>query len=230
MSTRERAAPPKRAIRVSPEADRVMIAGSTGDGKTTLAKHIIRGLQPCKTLICDSKDCFQGYGVTVRTAGQLERALRDNRIPRVRWVPISFKRDYLEECWEIIRYAPGPLIVLVDEASEMCTSNWIPTGYRLSITQGRKPGQTGKDRKLMFSLTQRIAETHPVIRTQADHLLVMNPPPAEIDCKTIAGAIRRKSFEVEDELRSLFEECGPYSHLWYVKEENALRRMAPLRL
>jgi hypothetical protein len=226
-----------RGIRVGPpEADRVLIVGSTGDGKSTVARYVINSFQPVRTLICDSKgDINWPDAATVRTAGELRQAIAAN-IPAIRWVPRSFDRKYMDECWEAIHEAIGPLIVWVDEAAEHCSPNRCPEGLRLDITQGRagkdpkNPQDEKRGPKLMVICTQRINECHPVIRTQAEHIIVMTPPPAEIDLKAIAGNLRRSQAQVEAELTQLHQEHGNFSHLWYCKPDNDLRRMAPIPL
>jgi len=218
----------KRLIQLLPEADRVLIVGSTGDGKSTVAKHIVEDFQPCRLLICDSKGEIKWPGaVLVQTPEQITQALSNQQT--IRWVPATFEKKYLEECWKAIHAARGPLIVWIDEAAEHCKPGWCPTGMRLDITQGRS-GDSSCGPRLVITCTQRLAECHPAVRTQAEHIMVMTPPPAEIDLKAIAAHVRRSPQQLEAELQQLYDRYGRYSHLWYCKLENDMRNMAPIPL
>jgi energy-coupling factor transporter ATP-binding protein EcfA2 len=213
-----------RAIRITPQADRVLIVGQTGKGKTTLAEYIVGHLQPCRTIIFDAKeewaDGHFGYPAA-RTVEQLAAALHQ---PVVHFIPSSLEHDELEEaCW-LVWITPGPYIWLIDETSAFTNANYCPRGLKLGVTQGRK------QRKLILALTQRLAESHPVFRSQAEHVIVLVPTPIELDLKAIASAIRRDPETIRRELESLHKESGDYSHLWYVLDGDELRRMAPAPL
>jgi hypothetical protein len=213
-----------RAMRVSPEADRVLMVGQTRKGKTTLAEYLVGQMQPCRVIVFDPKEEFADghFGESAaRTPAQLAAAMHQHY---VHYIPASFERDQLEEACQIVWLTPGPYIWWIDETSELTNPNYCPAGLRLAVTQG------GKKRKLVLALTQRLAESHPVFRSQADHVIVFVPTPIELDLKEISRAIRRDPDTIRSELESLHRETGDYSHLWYVLDGDELRRMAPAPL
>lgn len=205
-----------RGVRIS---DRVLLVGSTGDGKSTLAESIIAGLQPVRVIAVDVKDEMDPRLPTARTVEELPEVIR---APACRWVPASFDRDAIEEGFQVVWNTPGPWVCDVEEAAEVSSPNWCPEGLRLAVTQGRRHG------KMVLACTQRVAECHPVFRSQSEHIFLMVPRPIDLDLKTIAGNVRREAGLLGAELESLEAEHGPYSHLWYVKPGNELRRCAPV--
>ena len=205
-----------RGIRVE---DRVLLVGSTGDGKSVIAESLAVALQPIRTVICDPKGELEVGVPPVHDAGGIAEQIRG---PVCHWIPASFDRAALEEGFQVIWETPGPLLLWVDELAEVSGPNYCPEGLRLQETQGRKL------RKPVIGCTQRVAECHPVFRSQADHIFLMVPRPIELDLKTIAGNVRREARVLGAELDSLEAEHGPYSHLWCVKSGNELRRCAPL--
>lgn len=213
-----------RAIRVTPEADRVLLLARTGGGKTTFMLWLVEQLQPCRVIVFDPKEDWEdgAFGVrAARTPVELAAAMHG---PVVHYIPASFEREQLEEACQIVWVTPGPYIWVIDELSELTSPSYCPEGLRLCVTQGRKK------RKMVIGLTQRLAESHPVFRSQAEHVIVFTPPPVELDMKMIAGAIRREPGPLESELAQLHAEQGDYSHLWYVRPTDELRRCAAIPL
>lgn len=208
-----------RGIRLS---DRVFMVGQTGMGKTTLALWLLDGLQPVRTIVFDPKEEW-GDGElgapACRTPSELPYVLGR---PVTHYIPASFDRDKLEDACEIVWNTPGPYVWLVDEASELTNPSYVPAGLRLACTQGRRK------RKMVIALTQRVAESNPVLRAGADHTFIFVPTPIELDLKAIAASIHRDPALLQEELESLQAEHGLYSHLWFVRETNELRRCAPL--
>jgi hypothetical protein len=213
-----------RGIRITPEADRLLLVGQTRKGKTTLARWLVSQLQPVRTIVFDPKEEFAdgewGYPAA-RSPLQLAAAMHQ---PVVHYIPASFERDQLEEACQIVWETPGPYIWWIDETSELTNPNYCPQGLRLCVTQG------GKKRKLVIALTQRLAESHPVFRSQAEHVIAFVPPPIELDIQEIAKAMRRSPDMIRSELAQLHAEHGDYSHLWYVLDGDELRPMAPIPL
>jgi energy-coupling factor transporter ATP-binding protein EcfA2 len=203
------------------KTDRVLIVGMTGKGKTTLGEYIAAGMQPMRLIVFDPKAELD-FGIPIaRSPAELAIAMHQ---PVVHYVPSGFERDELEEACQIVWETPGPYIWWVDETSEVSSPSWVPRGLRNGVTQGRK------DKKLILALVQRIAESHPVFRSQAEHVFIFVPTPVALDLKMIAGSIRREPDVLEAELVSLHEEFGDFAHLWYVRETDELRRCAPIPL
>jgi Helicase HerA, central domain len=206
-----------RGIRLS---DRVLIAGQTGKGKTTLARWLVEHLQPIRVIVFDPKAELSFPGaVACHSPMELAAHMRD---PVVHYVPESFDRNSLEEACQIVWVTPGPWVWWIDEASEVSNPNYCPEGLRLAVTQGRQA------HKMVIALTQRLAEVHPVFRSQAEHVFMFVPAPILLDLKTIAGHVRREADVLDSELGDLHAECGDFSHLWYVRDTDELRRCMPL--
>lgn len=206
-----------RGIRLS---DRLLIAGQTGKGKTTLAHYLVARLQPVRVIVFDPKGELVFPDVEpCRSPEQLAVCVRD---PLVHYIPASFDREQLEEACEIVWNTPGPYVWWIDETSELSSPSYCPAGLRLAVTQGRQA------RKMVIALTQRLAEIHPVFRSQSEHIIIFTPAPIELDLKTIAGHVRREARALDAELASLHAEQGDFAHLWYVRDTDELRRCAPL--
>lgn len=208
-----------RGIRLS---DRILIAGQTGKGKTTLARFLVERLQPLRVICFDPKGELQFAKVTpCRSPDALAVCVRD---PLIHYIPESFDRDQLEQACEIVWQTPGPYVWWIDEASEVSSPGYCPPGLRLAVTQGRQA------RKMVIALTQRLAEIHPVFRSQSEHVIIFTPPPILLDLKTISGHVRREAGGLESELASLHQQEGDFSHVWYVRDTDELRRCAPLQI
>jgi energy-coupling factor transporter ATP-binding protein EcfA2 len=213
-----------RGVRVAPVADRVLIVGQTQKGKTTLARFLAELLQPCRLIVFDPKEEFPdgAWGFpAARSPLELAGAMHQ---PIVHYIPSGFDREELEEACQIVWETPGPYVWWIDEASELTNPNYCPTGLRLGCTQG------AKQQKLVIALTQRLAESHPVFRSQADHVFVFVPAPIELDLKEIAKAIRREPGAIKLALEELHAQHGDYSHIWYVLDGDELRFCAPIPL
>jgi hypothetical protein len=208
-----------RAIR---RTDRVLIAGYTGCGKTELAGMISKRATG-RLIVWDSKDELQLTAKPVRGLGGLEKALRDGR-RIVHWVPLTGSRDEYEQASRLVWRTPGPWLWWVDEASECTSPSWIPTGLKLAATQGRKSG------RVVMALTQRVAECHPVLRSQAEHIFLFAELPIEIDLKALAGHMGADQPAIATALEQLNTEHGIHAHLWWVRPTRELRRCAPISL
>lgn len=182
-----------------------------------------RGSAP-RLIVWDSKDELQFRGITpARDLGKLEAALRRG-VRLVHWVPRTGDRDEYEEAAMLCWRTPGPYLWWVDEASECTTKNWVPRGLRLAATQGRKTERS------VMALTQRVAECHAVLRSQAEHIIVFAEPPIQIDLDALAGHMGHSAYELSELLNDLNSEHGRHAHLWWVRPTRELRRCAPIPL
>ncbi|HEX3390927.1 MAG TPA: DUF87 domain-containing protein [Solirubrobacteraceae bacterium] len=206
-----------RGIRLE---DRILIAGQTGKGKTTLARYLCESLQPIRTIVFDPKAelVFPGV-VACRSPLELTQHMRD---PLVHFIPSGFDREMLEEACQIVWETPGPYLWWVDDVAEISSPGYCPAGLRAAETQGRA------QKKIVLAITQRLTETHPVFRSQSEHIFIFTPAPILLDLKTIAGNVRREALDLDRQLAELHAEHGDYSHLWYVRATDELRRCAPL--
>jgi hypothetical protein len=165
---------------------------------------------------------FPGAG-PVRGLPALERALRSgSRI--VHWVPLTGDRKELEEAAMLVWRTPGPYLWWIDELAEVCTANWVPRGIKLCNQQGRQP------EKGMLSLTQRVSETHPVCRSQAESIFVFADRPIDVDCKALAGHVGLSAAELEAALADLAAKYGRHAHLWYLRQTQEHRYCMPIPL
>ncbi len=198
--------------------DRVLLAGQTGKGKSTLAGYLVERLQPIRTIVVDVKGELQLGATPVRSLPELEEALR--RDPLIHYIPHTLDRDTMEEASMIIWALPGPWLLWIDEAAGVSSASYVPEGFKLAVTQGRQP------RKMVIACTQRLAECHPVFRSQAEHRIVMVPSPIELDLRTVAGHLGYDARELKGMLDELERTHGPYSHLWHGPD--GLKLCAPL--
>jgi hypothetical protein len=202
---------------------RVFVQGQTLKGKTTFTKRLVlEELQPVRVICFDVKDELDFPGVEKCYTPAELAANMHGKI--VHFVPSSFEREVLEEACQIVWETPGPYVWWITEAAEITQPGYCPAGLRFGYTQG------GRWKKTMIAEAQRCSETHPVLRSQADHFVLFVPPPIELDLKTLAGHIGVDWRTLERELLELQAQEGDFSHLWYLKDGNEIRRMAPIPL
>lgn len=211
-----------RGIRLS---DRVLIVAPPGGGKSVLAQYIVSRMQPCRVCVVDPKedppllDQLRGIEI-VRDVRLLPEALR---APVTHWVPED--PDNLEDLntgYMAIWDTPGPLITWDDELADVSAPGRIVKGKARIVKRGRAWDKTH------IGTTQRLSETHPTYRTQAEHLIAMTPAPQDMDMDKLARYMNCSRAELEQELTQLHEEAGQFSHIWCVVPEGHERRcMAP---
>lgn len=216
---------PPRAIRRS---DRLLIVGYTGCGKTELAKMIAARKTAPRLIVWDSKDeleskrVFPGVKPCRGLAALEDRLRRGGRI--VHWVPLTGDREEYEAAADLVWRTPGPWLWWVDEAAECTTASWCPRGLRLAAQQGRAT------ERAVMALTQRLAETHPVLRTQAEHIFLFAEPPVDIDLDKLAGHMGHSAAEISVMVNELNEEYGRHAHLWWIRPTREIRRCTPIPL
>lgn len=211
-----------RRIRLS---DRVLVVAPPGGGKSVLVQYIVSRLQPCRVCVVDPKEdpplLEQLRGIEiVRDVELLPEALR---APVTHWVPED--PDNLKELndgYSRIWNTPGPLILWDDEVADVTGPSRICRAQARYIKRGRAHD------KCWVGATQRLTETHPTCRTQAEHLIAMTPAPQDMDLDTLARYMNLSSAALRDELTELWQQAGDYSHIWCVVTAGHERRcMAP---
>lgn len=210
-----------RGIRLS---DRVLVNGDTGDGKSTLIHCIVASLQPIRTIIVDPKEDpplmrMLSRVPVIRDVRELPEALRQ---PVCHWVPENPNNiKELEAGYRAIWKCPGPYLVWDDELADVTGPNLIVPSHAGLIKKGRAHN------KLWIGATQRLSETNPTCRSQAEHLIAMTPSPVDVDLVKLARYMQLSPDQLQAELNDLHDAAGKYSHLWYVKETREHRRMSP---
>lgn len=157
------------AINVSLE-DRWLILGTTGTGKTTFSKELLRTLSGAypdvPVYILDSKAVgdFEEWGDSIVADAAVPKAIPHG--VQV-WQPGVDDLKAFEVWFDAIRYAPGPALVLVDEVSSLVRRSGAdaPPAFQKLLKQGRALG------KLVISCSQEIPYVPRQIKTQATHLV-----------------------------------------------------------
>lgn len=211
-----------RGIRLS---DRVLVVAPPGGGKSTLLHYIVASLQPLRVIVVDPKEDpplltgLAGIPI-VRDVTDLPEALR---APICHWVPEN--PDDLKDLnagYDAIWKCPGPYVVWDDEVADLTGPNRIAPAHARLIKRGR-----GWE-KLWIGATQRLSETHPTCRTQAEHIIAMTPAPLDVDLDRLARYMNAPAEMIARELDDLYVQEGRYSHLWYVQETRERRWCAPV--
>jgi energy-coupling factor transporter ATP-binding protein EcfA2 len=146
------------------KTDVSFIVGKRGSGKTTLAEHIIKGLD--KYIIIDRMGEYSGHVV-------------DNEIQAVQYV-----REHPEDFKIVIRlkedrpklfavlYCITNYVLIVEEISLFCSPWNLDRGLFSILSYGRHNGIS------VIGISQRPAQMHPMVRTQANivYSFKMNEP------------------------------------------------------
>lgn len=143
------ASPPRRDPADRRQMDRAadirVSIGATGSGKTHQLRLVIRTWRD-RVLAWDWKDEF----VELPQARSIsDLATRAKRQPRLRYVPDMLKNIdqqfemFCRVAWHVQAADPGTcMLLVVEEASEVCRSNYAPPWWSRILTQGRVWGFT----------------------------------------------------------------------------------------
>ncbi|MGI8403365.1 MAG: hypothetical protein ACR2OE_01100 [Thermomicrobiales bacterium] len=161
--------------------DRVFFVGSTGSGKTTLAKSLLWGLP--YVVILDPKHTFSlpeswPHGWHYANAPRRHQDMRDA-------ATLVYRPTYdeiLDGCEEFFQwiFARGNTIVYVDEAATISKPRSIGRGYDRNIREGREKGIG------IWSATQRPRFIPQVLMTESESFFVFRLR-SEEDRKIVAG-------------------------------------------
>ncbi len=210
-------------------ADRVLIAGTSGAGKSTIAAYLVNVSRAGRSggpalLAVDPKGEWD-LGVTPCSGvGELQRTVRRGQ-RRVHWIPEDCDdREQLDAGYRVCAAIPGPLWHWEDEAAETTRTSWAPGGLRTRARLGRAR------REGLIVVTQRLAECHPVIRTQATHILIPAPGPPELDLRMLAGHCGMDPGQLRCELEECHAAAGQWAHLWHCVPTRHTRWMSAVPL
>lgn len=143
-------------------SQRILIAGSPGDGKTTLALSLLAHISPKRTVILNpgaEKIYYTLFGEASQTV--------DTSFPLVQHVAPPLypdKKDYDKVWWPIIK--AGNVYMLNDELSTTATESRFGDGMTYHFQQGRRRncGQ--------IALTQKLHRIPAFALDLADHIFV----------------------------------------------------------
>lgn len=124
--------------------ERMLIVGTTGCGKTTLADHLLEAAKYETILVIDPKCMFggkkgkEGYEM-VRSPAQLRRMRKGDH--RIQFRPDE-KHSTVWDYDEVYRWAyrRRDVMVYTDETFAVMNRSYSPDGLRACITQGRELG------------------------------------------------------------------------------------------
>ncbi len=199
--------------------DRVLIVGKTRSGKSVLARHIASQFTGCRLTLIDPKDDeYRFPGVEpARSPSEL-----DLQAPISHFVPTYLSDDEYEEVFDLLWRARGPRVIQLDESYGPTRANFAPKGLRLCVQQGAKHNIG------LIACSQRPVNIESTLRTEAEHIIIFNPPPPMLDTRTLAGDMHMDPEALKRQMADLHDELGLYSHLWYCRRTGELHRCAPL--
>ena len=152
--------------------DRWLVLGTTGSGKTTFARELVRQIQkmysPAPPLyILDSKmqgDFDQFPGILLSEGAPDPKKLTNG--VQV-WQPVLDDWGEYDQWFGDLLRSPGPAVILIDEVSSITkgSSGDTPDNYKRLLKQGRGGG------KCVINCTQEIAQTPRQIRNQTTHVV-----------------------------------------------------------
>lgn len=197
--------------------DRIFIQGTTGSGKTVLARHLFESFTGCRRTLIDPKGRIDLGVPPARLPHELDLAA-----PVSHYIPGELEDAEYEEVFRQIWFAGGPRVILLDESYGPTRANWAPKFLRFIVQQGREH-EIG-----LIACSQRPVNVEATLRTEAEHVFMFVPRTTKRDVDTIAGDIGRDASELTYRLDTLLEQEGPHSHLWYSRISNELTSCAPL--
>ena len=198
--------------------DRVFVVGKTQSGKSTFARRLFGSMTGCRRVLIDPKAHESVPGVQPARAV----AAIDWQAPVVHYIPSRLDRDELEELYNALWQAGGPMVVWLDEAMGVTEKGWAPWGMRMIVQQGAAR-QIGH-----WACSQRPVEVWPGLRTEAEHYFMFVPQPHPLNIKAMAPIVGMPDHELARRFVELHGHEGDYSFLWYSVADHELADCAPL--
>ncbi len=178
--------------------DRVFVVGTTGAGKTTLARRLFESMPPPRLLVDPKAEVSTAYAVTFSDPGRIPDG------PVARFVPADpADLDIYDRLYRST-FAAGPRSVWLDEARIAAPANRCPQGIVTLITQGRSRG-IGH-----LAAAQRPVHVARELISESEHLIVFRTGhPADLD--VVAGIAGMAPRDFAGHLRR----CPDYGFVWY---------------
>lgn len=197
--------------------DRVLIAGSTGGGKSVLARYLFEHMVGVRRTLVDVKDCHDLGVERARTPAELDLAA-----PVSHYVPALSGDDEYEELFDRLwaSRTMGPRVIWIDESFGPTRAGYAPRGLRLANQQGREKGIG------VIACTQRVQGIEATLRTEANHALLF--PLTMMDIKPLAPDLGLEPEQLRKALNDVQDTQGEHAHLWYRRSSRELVPCAPL--
>lgn len=203
-------------------ADRLFITGSTGTGKTYLARALFASRLPPR-LVIDPKADVAATGGAYADTRQAVTFADPARLPdagSLRFVPRDpFDLDAYDRLARTLWERPG-IFVWLDEAGIILPAQGAPRAMLRLVTQGRARGIG------MIALHQRPLEVARAYLGNAEYLAAFRLGHPD-DIETLAAHFAMKPALLASALASL----APHGFAWYSRRvPDALARVPPLRV
>ena len=199
---------------ICPYTDRVAIIGSTGSGKSELARHLFEAAR-CRRVLVDSKRTWTIPGVQpVSALSQIDWTAAVIHVQPPGWRDRGYSDELYGQILRRLRHA----LVWTDEAYGVSSSGW--PGSSVDAFQA-----TGRELELgHLACMQRPVHAAVTLATEAEHVFLF-PPLKRNDLETALGGL---SFVDTAEVERLCADVPRYGYLWLNARDRDLQIGDPL--